>query len=191
MVAHGEVTLGILAGGRGSRLGGRDKAWLVRDGVPQVVRIASRFDGECAAALVSANRDLPRHAAHGLPAVEDRTADIGPLGGLEALATACETPWMLTIPVDIVDVNDCLLRTLVQAGGDGAVAEDDDGVQPLVALYRVEPLRVAVAEAIRAGAFSVQALQAYMQLSRVRFTGLRFGNLNTPDDLRLAGYADD
>ena len=191
MVARGEVTLGILAGGRGSRLGGRDKAWLMRDGVPQVVRIARRFDGECAAVLVSANRDLPSHAAHGLSAVEDRVADIGPLGGIDALASACETPWMLTIPVDIVDANDCLLRTLAQAGADGAVAEDDDGVQPLVALYRVEPLRIAVAEAIRAGAFSVQAMQAQMQLARVRFSGLRFGNLNTPDDLRLAGYADD
>jgi molybdopterin-guanine dinucleotide biosynthesis protein A len=172
-------------------LGGRDKAWLMRDGVPQVVRIARRFDSECAAVLVSANRDLPRHAAHGLSAVEDRITDIGPLGGIEALASACETPWMLTIPVDIVDANDCLLRTLAQAGGDGAVAEDDDGVQPLVALYRVEPLRVAVADAIRAGAFSVQALQARMPSACVRFSGLRFGNLNTPDDLRLAGYADD
>lgn len=191
MVARGEVTLGILAGGRGSRLGGRDKAWLMRDGVPQVVRIARRFDSECAAVLVSANRDLPSHAAHGLSAVEDRVADIGPLGGIEALASVCDSSWMLTIPVDIVDANDCLLRTLAQAGADGAVAEDDDGVQPLVALYRVEPLRIAVAEAIRAGAFSVQAMQAQMQLARVRFSGLRFGNLNTPDDLRLAGYADD
>lgn len=162
----------------------------MREGIPQVVRIARRFEIECAAVLVSANRDLARHAAHGLLAVEDCIADIGPLGGIDALAAACRTQWMLTIPVDIVDTNDCLLRTLAQAGGDGAVAQDDDGLQPLVALYRVEPLRIAVAGAIRAGAFSVQALQARMQLSRVRFSGLRFGNLNTPDDLRLAGYAD-
>jgi molybdenum cofactor guanylyltransferase len=190
MAARGEVTLGILAGGRGSRLGGRDKAWLQRDGVPQVLRIARRFDGECGAVLVSANRDLPRYAQHGLQAVADRVADIGPLGGIEALVSACETPWMLTIPVDIVDANDCLLRTLAQAGGDGALAEDDDGMQPLVALYRVEPLRVVVAEAIRADAFSVQAMQARLRLPRVRFTGFRFGNLNTPGDLQLAGYPD-
>lgn len=191
MVAGADVTLGILAGGRGSRLGGRDKAWLMRDGVPQVVRIALRFAGECSAVLVSANRDLSRHAMHGLFPVEDRIADIGPLGGIDALAAVCQTPWMLTIPVDIVDANDCLLRTLAQAGGDGAVAEDEDGVQPLVALYRIQPLRIAIAEAIRAGAFSVHAMQARMQLARARFSGLRFGNLNTPDDLRLAGYGDD
>ena len=196
MVARGEITLGevslgILAGGRGSRLGGRDKAWLTRDGVPQVVRIARRFDAECGAVLVSANRDLSRYAEHGLRAVADEVADIGPLGGIDMLCAHCETPWLLTMPVDIVDANDCLLRTLANAGDDGAVADDGDGLQPLVALYRVEALREAVATAIAAGDFSVQAMQQRMALARVRFAGLRFGNLNTPADLRLAGYADD
>lgn len=190
MIARADVTLGILAGGRASRLGGRDKAWLQRAGVPQVVRIARRFEAECGAVLVSANHDLPRHAEHGLDALADRIADLGPLGGIDALASACATPWLLTIPVDIVDANDCLLRTLATAGGDGAVAEDDDGLQPLLALYRVAPLRTEVAAAIDVRDFSVQAMQARMRLPQLRFNGLRFGNLNTPDDLRQAGYAD-
>ena len=191
MQERGALTLGILAGGRATRLGGRDKAWLQRDGVPQVVRIARRLDAECGAVLVSANRDLSRYAEHGLRAVADEVADIGPLGGIDMLCAHCETPWLLTMPVDIVDANDCLLRTLANAGDDGAVADDGDGLQPLVALYRVEALREAVAAAIAAGDFSVQAMQQRMALARVRFAGLRFGNLNTPADLRLAGYADD
>ena len=191
MLERGALTLGILAGGRATRLGGRDKAWLQRDGVPQVVRIARRYDAECGAVLVSANRDLSRYAEHGLRAVADEVADIGPLGGIDMLCAHCETPWLLTMPVDIVDANDCLLRTLANAGDDGAVADDGDGLQPLVALYRVEALREAVAAAIAAGDFSVQAMQQRMALARVRFAGLRFGNLNTPADLRLAGYADD
>ena len=190
MLARDAITLGILAGGRATRLGGRDKAWLERGGIPQVMRIARRFDAECGAALVSANRDLPRYADLGLSALADRIADIGPLGGIDALAAHCGTPWLFTVPVDIVDANDCLLRTLAQAAGDGAVAEDDDGLQPLVALYRTEALRDAVAAAIDARDFSVQAMQSRMRLARVRFAGLRFGNLNTPEDLRLAGYGD-
>jgi len=91
MPARGDVTLGLLAGGRASRLGGRDKAWLQRDGEPQVLRVARRFHAECGALLVSANRDLPRHAAHGLNAVSDRIAGLGPLGGIDALADACTT----------------------------------------------------------------------------------------------------
>ena len=191
MQERGALTLGILAGGRATRLGGRDKAWLQRDGVPQVVRIARRFDAECGAVLVSANRDLSRYAEHGLRAVADEVADIGPLGGIDMLCAHCETPWLLTMPVDIVDANDCLLRTLANAGDDGAVADDGDGLQPLVALYRVDALRDAVAGALAAQDYSVQAMQARMRLPRVRFAGLRFGNLNTPEDLRLAGYADD
>ena len=191
MLERGALTLGILAGGRATRLGGRDKAWLQRDGVPQVVRIARRFDAECGAVLVSANRDLSRYAEHGLRAVADEVADIGPLGGIDMLCAHCETPWLLTMPVDIVDANDCLLRTLANAGDDGAVADDGDGLQPLVALYRVEALREAVAAAIAARDFSVQAMQQRMGLARVRFAGLHFGNLNTSADLRLAGYADD
>lgn len=191
MVTRSEVTLGLLAGGRATRLGGRNKAWLQRGGVPQVLRFAKRFGAECAAIMVSANTELPRYAEHGLETVPDRIADIGPMGGLEALAARCQTPWLLTLPVDIVDANDCLLRTLVQAGGDGAVAEDDDGLQPLLALYRLAPVREALAAAIAVQAYSMQALQARMGLARVRFAGFRFGNLNTPDDLRLAGYADD
>ena len=183
------VTLGILAGGRATRLGGRDKAWLERDGVPQVVRIARRFDGECAAVLVSANRDLQCYAEHGLAAIPDRMAGIGPLGGLDALASGCKTPWLLTIPVDVVDVDDCLLQTLAQAGDDGALAEDDDGLQPLIALYRVATLRVAVSAAIVGDDFSVHAMQARLSLPRAHFGGRRFGNLNTPRDLHAAGYA--
>jgi molybdopterin-guanine dinucleotide biosynthesis protein A len=185
-----QVTLGILAGGRASRLGGRDKAWLQRAGVPQVIRLARRLEAECCAVLVSANANVERYADHDLTVVSDRVSNIGPIGGLQALADACITPWLLTLPVDVIGTNDCLLRTLTKSGDAGAVAEDDDGLQPLVALYRVETLRCAIEAALRAGEHAIQAMQARLVLPRVRFSGLRFGNLNTPEDLQAAGIDD-
>ena len=187
-IAGQDVTLGLLAGGRATRLDGRDKAWLERDGVPQVLRLARRFGVGTGAILVSANRGLDRHAGAGLQVVADRVADAGPLAGLDALAAACATPWLLTLPVDLVDANDCLLPSLVAvAGTRGASAQDDDGLQPLVALWPVPALRAAVAEALAQRALAVQALQARMGMGVARFPGVRFGNLNTPDDLRAAG----
>jgi molybdenum cofactor guanylyltransferase len=187
-----DITLGLLAGGKASRLGGIDKAWLERDGVPQVLRWQCRFSDEVAALLVSANRDLDRYATHGLTALPDRTPDAGPLGGLEALAAACATQWLFTLPVDMVGTNDCLLRTLVtMRGEDGAFAVDDDGAQPLVALWRRDALRVACAEALVAGDCAIHALQSRLNMVRVVFSGFRFGNLNTPDDLHSAGIATD
>ncbi len=185
-----QVTLGILAGGRASRLGGRDKAWLQRDGIPQVIRLARQFEAECGAVLVSANANLERYAEQGLVVVSDHVSGIGPIGGLQALADACTTPWLLTLPVDVIGTNECLLRTLVMAGDSGAVAEDDDGLQPLVALYRLETLRCAIKAAIDAGEHAIQAMQARLELPRVCFSGLRFGNLNTPEDLHAAGIDD-
>jgi len=182
-----DTTLGLLAGGAGSRLGGADKAWLQRGGVPQVLRLARRLSGETMSVLVSANRDPARYAEVGLTAIPDRRADIGPIAGLDALANACPTPWLLTVPVDLVDVNDCLLRSLAAAGGEGAFAIDDDGAQPLVALWRVEALRAALSQALEANEIAVHALQARMGMAGVRFTGFRFGNLNTPADLAAAG----
>jgi molybdopterin-guanine dinucleotide biosynthesis protein A len=190
MIGIPEITLGILAGGRATRLGGCDKAWLERDGVPQVLRVARRFAGEVSGVLVSANRPDARYPSHGLTVVADRIPDVGPLGGLDALAAACATPWLLTIPVDLVGVNECLLPTLIASAGDsGAFAQDDDGVQPLVALWRVEKLLRAVPRALEAGEYAMQSLQERMDMACVRFTGVRFGNLNTPADLVAAGMA--
>jgi molybdopterin-guanine dinucleotide biosynthesis protein A len=183
------TTLGILAGGRATRLGGRDKAWLERDGTPLVVALARCFAPHTDAVLVGANSGSGRYAAHGLPVVGDRVADAGPLGGLDALAAACATPWLLTLPVDLVAIDDRLLRSLRAAGERGAWAEDDDGPQPLVALWRVAALRAALAPALASGDHAVHALQSRLGMARVRFAGARFGNLNTPGDLAAAGIA--
>lgn len=186
------ITLGLLAGGKASRLGGIDKAWLARNGEPQVLRWQRRFSHEVGAMLVSANRNLDRYAAHSLIAISDRTPDAGPLSGLDALAAACETQWLFTLPVDLVGTNDCLLRTLTtMRGEDGAYAVDDDGPQPLVALWRRDALRVACTEALWAGVSAVYALQSQLKMARVVFSGFRFGNLNTPADLHAAGIITD
>jgi molybdopterin-guanine dinucleotide biosynthesis protein A len=183
-----DISLGLIAGGRATRLGRIDKAWLMRDGVPQVLRWARRFPGEHGPVLISANRSAARYREHGLDAVPDRRPDAGPLAALDALAAACTTPWLFTLPVDVVGVNDCLLRTLVsQRGNDGAFALDDDGAQPLVALWRRDALRAACAAALAVGEGAVHRLRQRLDLHAVSFAGLRFGNLNTPEDLRAAG----
>mgnify|MGYP003575677002 FL=1 len=189
MIPRTDITLGLLAGGRASRLGGIDKAWLTRDGVSQIERWRRRFAAETSTMLVSANRDPGRYERIGLRSVSDRTTgDLGPLAGLDALAAACETPWLLTLPVDLVGVNDCLIPSLSAAADPhGAFAVDDDGPQPLVALWPVAPLRDATARAIELRELAIHSLQCHLRMVAVRLEGVRFGNLNTPQDLAAAG----
>jgi molybdopterin-guanine dinucleotide biosynthesis protein A len=188
-IARDALTLGILAGGRATRLGGIDKAWLERDGVAQVVRWQRRFASETCGAMVSANRQLARYVDAGLRAVPDRIeADLGPIAGLDALFAQCRTPWLLTLPVDLVGVNDCLLPSLVSGSAEnGAFAIDDDGPQPLVALWNVPAAATAATAMIERDETAVHVLQARLGIPGVRFAGVRFGNLNTPEDLRAAG----
>lgn len=195
MDARREVTLGILAGGRAQRLGGLDKAWLQRDGRPLVQRLAAALAPSVAAILVSANRHHARYAAAGLVALADRlradagaSRSLGPIAGLEALATACATPWLLTLPVDLQQLPATLLDTLgAGMAADGAYAEDEDGVQPLVALYRVAALRPALAAALAGGRYAPRTLQHDLAMACVRLPGVRLGNLNLPQDLHAAG----
>lgn len=185
------LTLGLLAGGRASRLGGRDKAWLERDGQPQVMRLQHAFAPRVARVLVSANAALDRYAAHGLATVQDRIPDAGPISGLDALVAATTTPWLLTLPVDLVHVDTRLLPMLALLAGDtGAYAIDDDGVQPLVALWPVARARPAIDAAFARGDYAIRGLQQALGMQAVRLDGVRFGNLNTPDDLIDAGIAD-
>lgn len=185
------ITFGILAGGRATRLGGIDKAWIERDGIPQVLRWQRRFGNETATVLVSANRDLPRYSDAGLTIVADRaTDDLGPIAGLDALLQNCRTAWLLTLPVDLVGVNDCLLSSLWSGRGDsGAFAIDAEGPQPLVALWRVDAASAVVTTAIEQRNGAIHALQTELGMRGVRFEGVRFGNLNTPEDLVAAGIA--
>lgn len=190
-LAADALTLGLLAGGRASRLGGRDKAWLERDGQAQVMRLQQAFAPRVARVLVSANAALDRYAAHGLATVQDRIPDAGPLSGLDALVAATTTPWLLTLPVDLVHVDTRLLPMLALLAGDtGAYAIDDDGVQPLVALWPVARARPAIDAAFARGDYAIRGLQQALGMQAVRLDGVRFGNLNTPDDLIDAGIAD-
>lgn len=187
-----DLSLGLLAGGRASRLGGLDKAWLRRDGVAQVLRLLRAYREQVAQVLVSANRDLERYRPLGVHAVADFRPDLGPLGGLDALAAACTTPWLFTLPVDAVTLDERLLPALIAAqDGQGAYAVDDDGVQPLFALWPVAALRTALAQALAQRRLAVRELQAGLGMAALRLDGLRFGNLNRLEDLLAHGFVAD
>jgi molybdopterin-guanine dinucleotide biosynthesis protein A len=177
------LTLGILAGGRATRLQGRDKAWMAIGGVALVERVLQSLGNDFAARRVSANRDAARYHAIGLRAVADRVPGFpGPLAGIDALLAACGTPLLLTVPVDLRTIPPDLAQRLLAAGEGGAVAQDASGLQPLVALWPVERARIAVAEAFAHGESAVHRVVEALALPVVRFDGADFGNLNTPED---------
>lgn len=182
-----DLSLGLLAGGAATRLGGLDKAWMTVRGQPQVLRWQRQFLGEVAECLVSANTGLARYAEAGLTAYPDAQAGAGPIAGLAVLAARCRTPWLFTFAVDVEEMPVAVLHALVaQAGRQGATLVDAEGAQPLVSLWRCEALRPAAERALQERRLAVQALCAELQLHRVQLPQLRLGNINTREQLRSA-----
>ena len=192
MIAPAAITLGVLAGGEGARFGGADKAWLDDGGRPAIERCLAQFPQVFAARRLSARAPDARHAALGLEAVFDREPGFrGPVAGLAALARACATPWLLTVPVDMRGIPEALPRHLAAAAdgapaAGGACAVDAGGLQPLLALWRATALAEAADAALVAGDASARALVDALCLARVSIAPIRLRNLNTPADLHEA-----
>tara|TARA_R110002020_G_scaffold48837_20_gene139217 strand:+ start:1463 stop:2035 length:573 start_codon:yes stop_codon:yes gene_type:complete len=184
VIAGDVVTLGLLAGGRGERVGGRDKAWLPRKGRPALDGLLQEIGNTAfAQRLASVRAQDPRWALREFTCVQDlRPGQPGPLGGLEALAAACRTPWLLVLPVDVFDLPENLLDRLAQlATPQGAWLRDAGGLQPLLGLWPAAALQGAAASALDAGEAAVHRALATLCPATLDISPARLGNANTPE----------
>lgn len=96
-----DITGLILAGGRGSRMGGVDKGLQGFRGLPLALHALQRLAPQVGGVMLNANRNLPAYEAFGAPVWPDGLADYaGPLAGILVGLQHCQTPWLLTVPCD-------------------------------------------------------------------------------------------
>jgi len=103
MITPGDITALILAGGRGTRMGGIDKGLQTFNGTPLALHALRRLQqgGSVASVMLNANRHRPEYAAFGVPVWPDALAGYpGPLAGFLVGLQHCPTPCLLTVPCD-------------------------------------------------------------------------------------------
>jgi molybdopterin-guanine dinucleotide biosynthesis protein A len=149
-----EITGLVLAGGRGSRMGGVDKGLQSHQGMPLALHALLRLQLQVGAAMVNANRNLAAYESMGVPVWPDPLADYpGPLAGLLAGLEHCDTPYLVTVPCDTPNFPEDLVARLAAAleagGADIAMAASlEDGQmrsQPVFCLLKTELLESLVA----------------------------------------------
>ena len=159
MIHTHEITAIVLAGGRGSRMGGVDKGLQNFHGTPlalhTVLRLQMQEGGLVGELMINANRNLSAYEAFGAPVWPDTLSDYaGPLAGFMTGLERCETPYLLTVPCDTPLFPFDLVQRLAQAFEDDsteiamAAALEKDGqlrAQPVFCLMRVELLESLVA----------------------------------------------
>lgn len=103
MITPDQITALILAGGRGSRMGGLDKGLQNFQGMPLALHTLTRLQisGGVGQIMVNANRNLAAYESFGAPVWPDGLDDYaGPLAGFLTGLERCETPFLLTVPCD-------------------------------------------------------------------------------------------
>jgi len=147
----------ILAGGRGSRMGGQDKGWVIWQGRPLVEHVLERLLPQVDDVIISANRNVARYRGLGFPVVEDdhirHGAYAGPLAGMLAGLERSTAAWVVCVPCDAPALPDDLVaRLLAGAGGDDAPALAVSGGrrQPVFCLLP-RTLAPRLAQALSAG----------------------------------------
>jgi len=123
VIAPSDITGLVLAGGRGSRMGGADKGLQNHRGLPLAMQALLRLQTQVGHLLVNANRNLGAYEAFGAPVWPDPIEGFaGPLVGFLAGLEHCETPWLVTVPCDTPDFPTDLVERLAH----GLEAADAD-----------------------------------------------------------------
>ena len=113
MIDTKDITGLILAGGRGSRMGGVDKGLQNHLGMPLAMHALLRLGPQVGEIMINANRNLGAYEAMGVPVWPDTLPDYaGPLAGFLAGLEHCETPYLVTVPCDSPLFPDDLVQRL-------------------------------------------------------------------------------
>jgi len=195
MPSGNDVTGVILAGGRASRMGGRDKAFAAVDGEPIAVRTVRLFQRLFPEVLVSTNRP-ERFAGLGVRTVADRFPGCGPMAGIHAAMLACRASHVFVAACDMPRLDPDAIRFLVGRidAADAIVPCWEDDVEPLHAVWAVR-LAPRLEAFLRAGRYALRDLLADLEVDYVAEAELRavrgvaasLTNVNTPEELAAVG----
>jgi molybdopterin-guanine dinucleotide biosynthesis protein A len=197
-----KITGLILAGGRGSRMGGVDKGLQNFNGIPLALHALMRLGPQVETVMVNANRNLSAYESFGASVWPDASADFaGPLSGFLVGLERAETPYLLTVPCDTprlpLDLAERLATALVRADADIAMAAapevKPDGTtevraQPVFCLLKIE-LSESLVAFTHGGGRKIDAWTALHKTVHVPFDTpaddpLAFANVNTLTELQ-------
>jgi len=180
----------VLAGGKGSRMGGVDKGLQPLRGKPMVEWVLARFTPQVSEIIINANQNVPLYAKYEHRVVSDQIGGFaGPLAGLHAGLNAARHPLVVTVPCDSPFLPADLVSRLSKHLGENhlAVAKTGDQAHPVFALMKRE-VRESLEAFLASGGRKIDAWYAALKVVEVSFDDEpdAFRNINTLDELKGA-----
>ncbi len=184
----------LLAGGRGKRMGGRDKGLIEWRGEPMIQHLHRLTRPLTDDLIISCNRNLDRYATYADQVIQDSDTDFnGPLAGIRAALPLARHAALLVLPCDVPLIDESLLQALRETAGrhpdNPVMVREGEHWQPLLCI--IPTAHAAMLEAAwQSGERSPRRALAPLQpiALQVDADDPRLANLNTP--CLLAGIDD-
>ena len=134
-----QITAVILAGGKGRRMGGKDKGLVKFADKPLIQSVIEKILPQVEHIIINANRNTSDYEAFGYQVISDAVNDFqGPLAGFMAAMEFVTTKYIVFVPCDGPMLSDELVnrlaRQLLKDNADIAVAHDGHRMQPVYVL---------------------------------------------------------
>jgi molybdopterin-guanine dinucleotide biosynthesis protein A len=190
----------ILAGGRGKRMGYREKALLVINGKPLLTYVIKSL-GEFVDEIIISVRDKAQGEVlnsilPGYTYAYDEFENNGPLSGILSGLTLCRNEFCFIAACDMPFINEDVVKMLfrMSEAHDAAIPRWQDGfLEPLHAVYRCETMINETRKAIGRGESIILAPIFRMNVNYIDMENIRkidhdlrtLININTPEDIKL------
>jgi molybdopterin-guanine dinucleotide biosynthesis protein A len=184
------VTGLILAGGKGSRMGGVDKGLQAFRGKRLVDHVYERLAPQVGGIIINANQNQEAYRTFGVRVVSDAISGYaGPLAGMHAGLSVSKRPFLATVPCDSPFLAEDLIARLYaridETGAELAVAKTGDQPHPVFSLMRRGVLD-HLADFLKEGGRKIDAWYASLNVVEVAFDdeAEAFSNINTREELQ-------
>ena len=190
----------ILAGGKGRRMGGKEKALIHLLDRPLLSYVLEKVSGKVAPIALNINTNFDKFQKFGYKIIKDPIkGHLGPLAGILASlnwAKEINQDWVLTLPCDTPFLPKNLVQSMVEAKNktpevDLVVAKSRGFNHPVIALWKSDIIN-KLQNALNEGVRKIDIFTAQLDIAYVEFDNIQnsefdpFTNLNSPKDLILA-----
>ncbi|MGD8190653.1 molybdenum cofactor guanylyltransferase [Brevibacillus ginsengisoli] len=198
----------ILAGGKGTRMGGRNKALLQLDGKPLLERQLAVMQRICSDIVIVANDPeairpviqsrTPFASDCDIQIVPDLYLECGPLGGIHAALPHCrnEAAWLVGCDMPFISEQAAQYMFAIwqKQQADVVIPADGEMLHPLHGIY-AKHIHATVEEMLQMKQYRIQRLLSGLHTITIDFSGNEHSlsnsppfwtNINTPDDYASA-----
>ena len=193
-MCRASVSAAILAGGKSTRMGGKDKSLLILNGLTFVETIRKKLEKYISEIFVGTkeNEKLEEMKFSVFP---DLIVDKGPLGGLYTALSVSEASKVLLVACDMPHLDELLVENFIDSVSDEDVLMPlkDSKPEPLFAIYDRNCLPTIINK-IENGRLEMTSFFSSLNVRYLKEEtwrqwderGLSFKNVNAPEDFEFS-----